>query len=574
LHPFLLTEFAASGLPDTVNSTGPTVQNDSVRQALIEDSPIVQALDSLAEIKYFRDYYFTTDTAFLNVYKFPFEAIPQYPDSVLKMRIDSLDQLTPIELTFNDDVRNWINLYAVKRRELTSRVLGLAEVYFPLFEEILDKYNLPLELKYLAIVESALNPTAGSRAGAKGLWQFMYNTGKIYGLKVTSYVDDRFDPYKSTDAACRHLRDLYEIYEDWLLVLAAYNSGAGNVNKAMRRAGNIKSYWAIQPFLPRETRGYVPAFISVNYIMNYNQAHNLYPIHPGILYNGIDTVVVRDILSFDQISEMLGVSLEDLTFLNPAYKLGVLPSVGHEPYVLRLPKEYIGPFIANEQSIYQYKTQKGLEHDKLIAEVKKVKEAKYHTVRSGENLGLIARKYNCSINDLKKWNGMKGTTIYPGQRLIVYVPSGSSSATAPVSAPPPVVVQKQEIQQEDPPQAEHIVKSGETLAIIAGKYGCSVKDLQEWNNLNSTLIHPNQKLLVMQPAVEANNSEATNSSENIQAEAQTNFLIHTVKSGETLWDIAQMYQDVTVDKIKEWNNISNAKGLQVGQKLKIAVYKP
>jgi len=193
-------------------------------------------------------------------------------------------------------------------------VMGLAEVYFPLFEEQLDKHNMPLELKYLAVVESALNPTANSRAGAKGLWQFMYSTGKMYGLKSNSLVDDRFDPYKATDAACRHLNDLYYIYNDWSLALAAYNSGPGNVNKAIRRAGGVRSYWAVWPFLPRETRGYVPAFIAVMYLMNHPAEHNIYPTTPDIFYEEIDTVVVNDVLSFDQISEMLNIPMDELKF--------------------------------------------------------------------------------------------------------------------------------------------------------------------------------------------------------------------------------------------------------------------
>lgn len=553
---------------DTIRAGEQPTTGDSVRIELIEDSPIVKALDSLAHIKFFRDYYFTTDSAFLNTYQFPFETVPDYPDSVYRERITLLDKASPIELSFNEDVKRWISIYARDRRELTSRVLGLSKVYFPLFEEYLDKYGLPLELKYLAIVESALNPTANSRVGAKGLWQFMYNTGKIYGLKVTSYVDDRFDPYKATDAACRHMRDLYGIYEDWLLVLAAYNAGAGNVNKAIRRAGNVKHYWAIQPFLPRETRGYVPAFISVNYIMNYHQQHNLYPIHPGILYDGIDTVEIRDVLSFDQISEMLNIPMEDLTFLNPSYKLGVLPSLGHEPYVLRLPKEYIGPFLTNEQALFNYKTQKGIEREKLMAEVRKVREIRYHTVRKGENLGLIASKYNIRVTDLKKWNNMRGTTIYPGQRLIVYLPSGSTRTTSPVTAP---VSTAETVtgQPASPVQPTvHSVKTGESLGIIARKYGCTVDQLKQWNNLKSSTIYPNQKLTVINPATTDSDllAQASNGSGK-----EASVVYHTVKSGETLWDIANRYSGVTVEKIKAWNNITDVRTLKPGQKLKILI---
>ncbi|MDD5506965.1 MAG: LysM peptidoglycan-binding domain-containing protein [Bacteroidales bacterium] len=554
--------FQQDTLTDTLSPILSASRPDSLKFTLTEDSPIVRALDSLADIKYFREYYFNADTSFLNVYPYSFEAPPEFPDTVYRDRIRFLDKTTPIELTYNEDVKRWILLYATQKRQLTSRVLGLAQVYFPLFEECLDRYDLPLELKYLAIVESALNPTARSRVGANGLWQFMLNTGKLYGLKVTSYVDDRFDPYKSTDAACRHMRDLFDIYEDWLLALAAYNSGSGNVNKAIRRSGNIKNYWAIQPFLPRETQGYVPAFISVCYIMNYSQEHLLYPIDPGILYNEIDTVVVNNFLTFDQLNEMLGVPMEDLTFLNPSYKLGVIPSVNNEPFVLRLPKEFIGPFIANEQALYQFKTQKGIEREQLMTEVSKVKETRYHTVRRGENLGLIASKYNVRLTDLKKWNHIKGSTIYPGQRLIVYQSSGLSHVTSPVSSPasssPP---------SEDPPPQDqtttHIVKSGESLASIASKYGCTVDQLKSWNNLTSNMIYPRQKLTL--------SSSVSRGDTRDQVSQGETFVYHIVQSGQTLWDIANLYPGATVEKIKTWNQITNAKTIQPGQKLKIAV---
>lgn len=554
--------FQQDTLTDTLSPILSASRPDSLKFTLTEDSPIVRALDSLADIKYFREYYFNADTSFLNVYPYSFEAPPEFPDTVYRDRIRFLDKTTPIELTYNEDVKRWILLYATQKRQLTSRVLGLAQVYFPLFEECLDRYDLPLELKYLAIVESALNPTARSRVGANGLWQFMLNTGKLYGLKVTSYVDDRFDPYKSTDAACRHMRDLFDIYEDWLLALAAYNSGSGNVNKAIRRSGNIKNYWAIQPFLPRETQGYVPAFISVCYIMNYSQEHLLYPIDPGILYNEIDTVVVNNFLTFDQLNEMLGVPMEDLTFLNPSYKLGVIPSVNNEPFVLRLPKEFIGPFIANEQALYQFKTQKGIEREQLMTEVSKVKETRYHTVRRGENLGLIASKYNVRLTDLKKWNHIKGSTIYPGQRLIVYQSSGLSHVTSPVSSPasssPP--------SEDPPPQGQtttHIVKSGESLASIASKYGCTVDQLKSWNNLTSNMIYPRQKLTL--------SSSVSRGDTGDQVRQGETFVYHIVQSGQTLWDIANLYPGATVEKIKTWNQITNAKTIQPGQKLKIAV---
>lgn len=515
----------------------------------IDVSPVVDMLDSLAHIVYFKDYYLVTDTNFLNVYEFPFDEVPEYHDTVFAERIAELNSTTPIELEYNHDVKRFIKIYAVNKRYLTSRMLGMAEVYFPLFEEQLDRHGLPLELKYLAIVESALNPTAGSKAGAKGLWQFMYGTGKAYGLKATSYIDDRYDPYKSTIAACRHLKDLYDMYDDWFLAMAAYNSGAGNVNKAIRRAGYVRNYWAIQPFLPRETRGYVPAFIAVAYIMNYAAEHNLYPVHPGILYDGIDTVMVKDVLSFDQISEMLGIPIADIKFLNPAYKEGVFPAIKGDTYVLRLPKEYIGDFLDNEEALYNYKSKKGLERDKLLAQVKEARERKFHVVRSGENLGLIARRYNCSVSKLKSWNNMRGTTIYPGQRLLVYAPSGTTAAATAKYKP----TGNEEV---------HIVRSGETLGIIAQRYRCSISDLKYWNNLKGSTIYVNQKLYVKNPQTAKKTSVPSE-------EIKDGYIYHTIQPGETLWDIANLYSGVTVSQLKSINNITNVKKLKPGQQLKV-----
>lgn len=528
-----------------------TAQNDSISDdGFIEDSPVVAMLDSLAHVKYFGDYVFTQDTSVLNRYKFSKGYIPKYNDSVYEARIQELNTQTTIELTYNKTVRSYINLYAVKKRELTSKMLGLAEVYFPLFEEHLDKYDMPLELKYLAIVESALNPTAGSRAGAKGLWQFMYGTGKVYGLKVTTLIDDRYDPLKATVAACEHLQDLYDIYQDWFLAMAAYNSGAGNVNKAIRRAGHVKNYWSIWPFLPRETRGYVPGFTAVLYVMNYAPEHNLYPIEPHILFHEIDTVKVSQPLSFDQISEMLNIPFKDVKFLNPQFKKQIIPASRDKKYVLRLPKENIGDFVNNEEALYNYKSKSGMARDKVLAEIEKAKSRQLHVVRYGESLGLIAKRYRCYVSQLKRWNNLRGNTIYPGQKLVVFSPfderSTASRSTTTV--------------KRSGKQSTHKVKYGENLGLIAKKYKCSVTDLKEWNNLRGNTIHPNQKLIVYKPE-----------DVKITIDKNQKVIYYTIKQGDTLWDIAKMYDGVTVDQIKRLNNIRNTKRLKPGQKIKVAV---
>jgi membrane-bound lytic murein transglycosylase D len=516
---------------------------------LIKDSPVVRALDSMAFVKIYSSQYFKVDSTHFvdNVSSLESNGIPSFPDSVYEKRIEALNAESPIELTYNKQVKAFISLYADKKRELTEKILGLSEIYFPLFEEILDRYNMPLELKYLAVVESALNPAAGSRMGAKGLWQFMYGTGKVYGLKVTSLVDDRYDPYKSTVAACEHLQDLHDIYGDWSLAMAAYNSGAGNVNKAIRRAGGTKNYWAVWPFLPRETRSYVPAFIAVNYVMNYASEHKLYPMRPGIFFYDIDTVAVHDVLAFDQLNEFLHIPTDEIKFLNPQFKNGIIPAVNGKQYYLRLPQKYVADFINNEDSIYKFKTRRGIEHDKLMAEVEKAKNRNIHIVKSGESLGLIAKRYHVYVSQIKRWNHLRSNTIYPGQKLVLF---GSSSVYAKNNIPVKRSSQK----------SFHYVKNGENLGIIAKKYKCSVTDLKEWNNLRKSTIYPGQRLYVYKPEPKANSTVK-----------QGKYMYHIVKKGDTLWDIAQEYDGVTVEQIKRLNHIKNTHRLQPGQKIKISV---
>ena len=528
------------------------IDSENSGEAIVEESEtMMEMIDELQDIKYFEENKLESSSKSENIYNYPADYVPTFPDSVYAERIAKLRSQTTIELVYNKHVKSFIDVYAVRKREHTSRILGLADIYFPMFEEALDKYNMPLEIKYLAVVESALNPTAGSHAGAKGLWQFMYGTGKVYKLNVTSLVDDRFDPIKATEAACQHLQDLHDIYDDWFLALAAYNSGAGNVNKAIRRAGGLKNYWAVWPFLPKETRGYVPAFIAVNYVMNYSQEHNLYPIDPGIIADGVDSVTVHEPLHFDQLHEMLNIPMEELKFFNPQYKAYIIPANRKNPMSLRLRNEYINSFIDNEEKLYDFKTKKGIDREKLEEEMKKVSDRSVHIVKSGESLGSIAKKYRISVNQLKTWNNLKSTTIYPGQKLIVYS-SGAPMAQAGNNKP---VMRSTE-------QSIHIVKSGENLSLIAKKYKCSVTDLKEWNNLKSTNLSIGQKLKVYPPAEEKSSNVTTTTSDG--------YVIYTVKSGDNLWDIAKKFDGVTVEQIRTLNKLDKNSVLKVGQKLKIS----
>ncbi|MBN2637973.1 MAG: LysM peptidoglycan-binding domain-containing protein [Bacteroidales bacterium] len=529
--------------------------NDSIQKTtyfnghkLIQDSPIVENLDSLAYVKYYEKEYLILDTNLRKQSAQTYSSvIPTFPDSVYAKRIAALNIETPFEFVYNKQVKAFIDLYAIRKRRLTEKVLGLAKIYFPMIEEELDKYNLPLEIKYLAVVESALNPAAGSPKGAKGLWQFMYGTGKVYGLKVSSMVDDRYDPYKSTVAACKHLKDLYDIYGQWSLALAAYNSGVGNVNRAIRRAGGTKNYWAIWPYLPRETRGYVPAFIAVNYIMHYAAEHNLHAMTPGIFFYDIDTVTVHNVLSFDQLHEMLGIPADELKFLNPEFKMGIIPAVDGRTYTLRIPRQFTDEFLNNEDALYAFKTKEGIAHDKLMAEIKKAGNRQIHIVRSGENLGSIARKYHVYVRQLKSWNRLRNSRIYVGQKLVLFG-----------SAENPFANESEPISRSKN-KTTHIIQKGENLGLLAKRYKCSITDLKEWNGLKNNIIYPGQKIYVYKP-----NDKV------VATLKDKKYIYHIVKPGDTLWDIAQEYDGVTVAQIKKLNRIHNAQKLRPGQKIKIA----
>lgn len=512
-----------------------------------ESVELLEHIDTLQVIPYF-------EGSPENTCNYPPGYIPTFPDSIYAKRIEELNRNTTIDLVFNNHVKSFINVYAVQKRSKTERILGLADVYFPLFEQTLDKYNMPLELKYLAVVESALNPTAGSWAGAKGLWQFMYATGKQYGLNSNTLVDDRYDPLKATDAACRHLRDLYNQFGDWFLALAAYNSGAGNVNKAIRRAGGVKNYWAIWPYLPRETRGYVPAFIAVNYVMNYAPEHNICPLDPGIIKNGTDTVTVHDVLHFDQLNEMLGVPMADLRFFNPQYKADIIPATSSKPCLLTLPNQYVGPYIDNEKELYTFKTKSGIDKEKLQERIKAMSDRSVHVVKSGETLSSIARKYHVSVSQLKRWNNLKSDRLSIGQRLVVYS-SGNPMAQAGNDQPV----------ERSTTEITHTVKKGETLGKIAQKYKCTVTDLKRWNNLKSTTIQVGQKLKVYPPENQNVSNNSGNNNNNNRSNSSTT--TYTVKQGDSLWSIAKKF-NVTVDHIKRLNNLKN-NNIRVGQKLKI-----
>lgn len=357
------------------------------------------------------------------------EINPFFSDSVY---IDRLSRIPAVmEMPYNEIIRKFIDMYTGRLRNQVSFMLSACNFYMPIFEEALDAYNLPLELRYLPIIESALNPSAVSRAGASGLWQFMLATGKMYGLESNSLVDERRDPIKATWAAARYLKELYAIYGDWNLVIAAYNCGPGTINKAIRRADGKTDYWEIYNLLPRETRGYVPAFIAANYVMTYYCDHNICPMETNIPAS-TDTVQVNKNLHFEQIADLCGVSIEQIRSLNPQYKKNMIPG-NNKPYTLRLPQNNISAFIDQQDTIYAHRADELFRNRKTIAirdntppsatrgkNVVGRGKLVYHKIKSGETLGAIAGKYNVRVKDIQNWNGLRNTRITAGKRLKIY----------------------------------------------------------------------------------------------------------------------------------------------------------
>ncbi|MEN9832871.1 MAG: hypothetical protein RL753_25 [Bacteroidota bacterium] len=346
-------------------------------------------------------------------------------DEVLKQRLAVLDKRSPMDLRYTPDVRNAIGMYVLRKKDLVARVMGRGRYYFPIFEAGLDRYDLPLELRALPMIESALNPLATSPAGAKGLWQFMYATGKLQGLEIGSYVDERSDPVKSTDAACRYLKRLYEMFGNWELALAAYNAGPGNVSKAIRASGGKNNYWEVRPYLPRETRMYVPNFIAANYALAYGGLHGIKPDLPPATFFDVDTVNVTATLDLNVAAAEFSVDTTLIKVLNPMYKLQIIPAPRDgKMYPLVLPRAAVASFQECADSAYAAtnKTRVRAEAPEIqttTASSAPASSPKRHTVRSGETLSAIARKYGVRVSDIQKWNGLRGTTIQIGQRLIV-----------------------------------------------------------------------------------------------------------------------------------------------------------
>ncbi|WP_437371632.1 LysM peptidoglycan-binding domain-containing protein [Maribacter litoralis] len=411
------------------------------------------------------------------------------PTDTLKMRLARMNERTPFNIEYNSSLESVIKSFLTRKRDLMERMLTISQFYFPLFEQELDNKNIPLEMKYLSIVESALNPKARSRVGATGLWQFMYGTGKEMKLNINSYVDERSDPIKSTAAASNYLNRLYRIYNDWDLALAAYNSGPGNVNKAIRRSGGQRNYWNIRRNLPRETAGYVPAFQATMYIFEYAEEHGLKTKRAERAYFETDTIHVKHMITFDQITELTGINKDELKILNPQYKLDVIPFVKGRSHALRLPVHQMGKFVANEEAIYAHVQKELKEKEGLIAKIEKAAEENSirYRVRDGDFLGKIAERYGVRVSQLKQWNGLRSNNLRIGQRLTIYPRKNPGSSVKPRETPSRTAVANN--------SKIHEVRSGDSLWTISRKYpGVTIENLRKWNGISGNNLKPGTKL--------------------------------------------------------------------------------
>ncbi|WP_395046568.1 LysM peptidoglycan-binding domain-containing protein [Flavobacterium sp.] len=534
----------------------------------------------------------------------------ELPTELLKERLRLMDEKSPFNIEYNVGLENIIKSFLKNRKRSYERLMGISQYYFPMFEEAMARYNVPLEIKYLAIVESALNPKAVSRMGATGLWQFMYETGKQYKLNVNSYVDERSDALKASDAAARYMMNMYKIFGDWELVLASYNSGAGNVTKAIRRSGGHQNFWNIKKFLPKETAAYVPMFLATMYIFEYHKEHGIVPDKTAVNHFATDTIAIKNKMSFKQISALLDMPEAQIEFLNPSYKMKVIPYVTNETHFLCLPKDKIAIFASNEDKMYAYVDyqEKNRERpfvakpkvkivkdsisgneniDEALVEtktiMKDVSKTKFHKVKRGDNLSDIADKYNVALSDLKKWNHLKSNKVQQGKSLKI-ITEERIAVVQKVKKPKTILEDKVELTDDkavvvlDKPVSkkekavktelitekpvvvkEHIVKQGENLTSIAKEHRLYVTDLKKWNNLKDGNIKLGDKLkLSNAPDIAIADEEAKSSTE-------TTF--YTIKKGDNISLIAKN-NNVTVDDLKSWNNLDN-NVVRAGEKLKI-----
>lgn len=527
--------------------------------------------------------------------------VPDFSDEVYCERLQKMNEYSSFQFDCNPITLSTIRFFAKNRRSFAKIVLGRSALYFDMYEELLDKHGIPHELRFLSVIESGLRPQVKSPAGALGLWQFMYGTGKMYGLKENSYLDERMDPLKSTDAACRYLKKLYDIYGDWNLALAAYNAGPGNVNKAIRRSGGKTTYWQVRPFLPRETQGYVPNFIAAAYLLTYHAEHNIVPMEAKLHYTQLDTMCLKQGVHMQTIEKLVAWEIADIQTVNPVYKKTYIPQT-NPPQCITGPLPKIGKLVSLEDSLY--KLEKVLyavlatpdpkpgtnatpapsdsteaQNPPPVADQEKII---YHKVRSGETMTKIARKYGVSNGQIMQWNRLRSTRVNVGKVLkIVVKPATTEITNAPkepvaVSAP----VKKDTliagmISYDTVVKITHTVARNESLTYIANKYNVTVEEIKKWNALTTNWLNIDQKLVIQQrvklskPGLVAapKKVETPKPVEPKPAPAPVK-KFYTVKSGDLFNRIAQKH-GLTITQLQKLNPAVNPDRIREGQQLRV-----
>ncbi|MEK8178981.1 LysM peptidoglycan-binding domain-containing protein [Flavobacterium buctense] len=528
----------------------------------------------------------------------------ELPTELLKERLKALDEKSPFNIEYNQGLENVIKSFLKNRKRSFERLIGISQYYFPMFEESLAAQNIPLEIKYLSVVESALNPRAVSRVGATGLWQFMYQTGKQYGLKVDTYVDERSDPLKASNAATQYMKNMYAIFGDWDLVLASYNTGPGNVAKAIRRSGGKQNYWNIRPFLHKETQGYVPAFLATMYIFEYHKEHGIKPDRAVANHFATDTVMVKRTMTFKQIADLMDVSVAELQFLNPSYKREVVPFISGQNHFLRLPVDKIAVFTSNEDKIYAYadyedsKREKPFERTMLASSNSSPSSnVKYHKVRRGESLSKISNRYGITIGELKKWNHLRGSKAPLGRNLKIYVaenennevasneskPTNPSDSSVVASNSSKIFKEERVVSYKDVVKY-HKVRKGDNLGEISNKYGVSVAEVKKWNRLrsNNIALGANLKIIKNERVVTTVRKEVKSDRAIVENKVDTAVAFNNntvdanenpsdyyeVQRGDNLFSIAKKF-NVSLEDLKKWNNLDDLH-VQTGSKLALA----
>lgn len=517
----------------------------------------------------------------------------ELPTELLKERLAAMDAKSPFNIEYNQGLENIIKSFLKNRKKSFERLMGVSEYYFPLFEEALAKQNVPLEIKYLAVVESALNPRAVSKMGATGLWQFMYHTGKQYGLKIDSYIDERSDPLKSSEAATKYMTNMYKMFGDWDLVLASYNSGPGNVSKAIRRSGGQKNYWNIRKNLPKETQGYVPAFLATMYLYEYHKEHGIVPQRATVQHFATDTIMIKQQLSFKQIGDLLDVPVAQLQLLNPSYKLNVVPFYKDQNHFLRLPQEKIAVFASNESQIYAYaehelnKRERPFESTRALAikdsaspSAKSSNGSKttYYTVKRGDNLSSLADKYDVSAFQIKKWNNLKSNTIAYGKSLKIITGGNEAKLLKKESiidtVPSQIISKNQSIVAKTAKEETtltrgvaakenaftYLVQKGDNLYTIAQKYNVTIAELQEWNNISNDNLQYGALLQIASKELE--------SKEEIAVVQERKDIEYVVQKGDKLNAIATKFGSSLAD-LRLWNKLADNK-ISIGKTLVVA----